>query len=98
MPVSKETELKLKLNELNSFSVNRQLGYGLIEGQLNLLYDDIKNGLFGDAAKSGAWFTHITEIKSQHPKPNLDEVKADIERLITEVDVSKMFPDITDPT
>jgi hypothetical protein len=95
--MTKEQQLKLKLNELNSYVTVRQLGYGMIDSQLNLLYDDIKNGLFGESAKQGQWFTHITNVKSQHPKPNLDTLKAEIEQLMGEVDVqlmqAELFPD-----
>jgi hypothetical protein len=42
--MTKEQELKLKLEELNSYRTQRQLGYGMIDSQLNLLYDDIKAG------------------------------------------------------
>ena len=94
--MTKEQELKLKLNELTSYSTNRQIGFGMIDSQLNLLYDDIKNGLFGESAKQGVWFTHITEVKEQHPKPNIDALKAEINQLMTEVDIglmqSQLFP------
>ena len=90
--MTKETELKLKLDQLNSYINQRQLGYGMIDSQLNLLYDDIKNGLFGWQATQGQWFTHMTNVKSQHPKPDIESLRAEIDQLITEVDVSKMFP------
>lgn len=90
--MTKETELKLKLDQLNGYITQRQLGYGMMDSQLNLLYDDIKNGRFGESAKQGQWFTHITNVKSQHPKPDIDSLRAEIDQLITEVDVSKMFP------
>jgi hypothetical protein len=90
--MTKEQELKSKLDQLSSYINNRQLGYGMIDSQLNLLYDDIKDGLFGDAAKQGQWFTRITTVKAQYPKPDIAALRAEIDQLITEVDVSKMFP------
>jgi hypothetical protein len=94
--MTKEQELKLKLEELNSYRTQRQLGYGMIDSQLNLLYDDIKAGLFGESAKQGEWFAHITGVKAAHPKPDIALLKAEIDQLMTEVDVglmqSQLFP------
>ena len=39
-----------------------------IEEQLNFLYDDIQAGVFGEAAKSGAFATYVAGIKDQFPK------------------------------
>jgi hypothetical protein len=36
--------------------------------QLNLLYDDINNGLFGEAAKTGEFFEYVKNIKLKYPK------------------------------
>jgi hypothetical protein len=97
--MTKEQQLKLKLDELNSYKTHRQLGYGMIDSQLNLLYDDINSGLFGELAKQGQWFAHITAVKDMHPKPDIDALKAEIEQLMTEVDVelmkSQLFPEFT---
>jgi hypothetical protein len=41
--------------------------YNLNE-QLNYLYDDIKAGLFGEAAKSGSFVAYLDAVKSQYPK------------------------------
>ena len=46
----------------------RKSGYDKESHQLGLLYDDIAAGHFGEAAKSGAWFTHITSVKQRVPK------------------------------
>ena len=36
--------------------------------QLELLSNDIANGIFGEAAKSGEFMTYINSVKSQYPK------------------------------
>ena len=41
-----------------------------ISEQLNLLYDDINQGLFGEAAKTGKFFNYIKEIKEKYPRNN----------------------------
>ena len=39
-----------------------------VSEQLNLLYDDIDQGLFGEQAKAGKFFQYIKEIKEKYPK------------------------------
>lgn len=39
-----------------------------VSEQLNLLYDDIDQGLFGEQAKTGKFFQYIKEIKEKYPK------------------------------
>jgi hypothetical protein len=39
-----------------------------IREQLNLLYDDVVEGRFGEAAQLGAFATYIKTIKDQFPK------------------------------
>jgi hypothetical protein len=36
--------------------------------QLEMLWDDINDGLLGEDAKTGKFYTFIKEIKEQHPK------------------------------
>ena len=36
--------------------------------QLNYLYDDVKAGLFGEAAKTGQFATFLESIKDKYPK------------------------------
>ena len=48
--------------------VLRRTEYPHIAQQLNLLYDDVAAGLFGDAAKQGTWFTAIQAVKQKYPK------------------------------
>lgn len=82
MPTEMEIELKLKIDELNRYSNQRQLEYGVISSQLDLLYNDIRDGYFGENAKNGSWYKKITEIKEKNPKPNVDKLKQEIQELI----------------
>lgn len=91
MPNELETQLKLKLDELNQYSTRRKLEYGIISSQLDLLYNDIRDGYFGENAKEGSWYKKITEIKSKHPKPDIDKLKSEIEELIPQVDMTKLY-------
>lgn len=45
----------------------RKLAYDIPE-QLNLLYDDIEAGVFGEEAKTGKFAQYIKAIKQQYPK------------------------------
>jgi hypothetical protein len=47
--------------------------YSNIGQQLNLLYDDIQSGMFGEAAKSGKFAQHVSLIKQKYPvvKPGI---------------------------
>jgi hypothetical protein len=46
----------------------RKSAYPDVGVQLNKLYDDIKNGKFGENAVDGEWYQTITEIKNSIPK------------------------------
>jgi hypothetical protein len=46
----------------------RQMTYRL-DMQLNALHDDIKAGLFGEAAKTGEFMAYLASVKEQFPKP-----------------------------
>lgn len=48
-------------------SVWRKHAFDVAE-QLNLLYDDIQEGRFGEAAQSGAFAQYVRKIKDQYPK------------------------------
>lgn len=50
------------------YSRRRKENYKNISDQLDLLYQDINSGLFGDTAKTGLWFNHIKSVKEQFPK------------------------------
>jgi hypothetical protein len=47
----------------------RKPEYGELNIQLDMLFHDINNGIFGDAAKTGTWFNHVKSIKEKYPKP-----------------------------
>lgn len=39
--------------------------------QMNLLYDDIEAGRFGEAAKSGKFAAYVRAVKQANPKPEV---------------------------
>jgi len=53
---------------INEFSYLRKSEYGEINNQLDMLYHDINNGLFGENAKTGTWFSHVKNVKEKYPK------------------------------
>lgn len=53
---------------INEYPYLRKPEYGEINNQLDKLYHDINNGLFGDNAKTGTWFSHVKSIKEKYPK------------------------------
>jgi hypothetical protein len=59
---------KPQITQSQDWADKRRRAYGHGEHQLALLYDDIKAGLFGEAAKTSAWFQHVTEVKQTIPK------------------------------
>jgi hypothetical protein len=48
-------------------NVARQKLYPELRDQLDMLWHDIDNGLFGDQAKTGSFYTTIKTIKETHP-------------------------------
>jgi hypothetical protein len=46
----------------------RQLAYEDLGYQLNLLYDDINSGVFGEKAKTGEFYSYLKSIKTRFPK------------------------------
>lgn len=52
----------------SDWSSQRKRQYGQTTDQLAALYDDVKNGVFGEQAKQGRWFQHINNIKQKIPK------------------------------
>lgn len=46
----------------------RDNAYPQVKEQLDMLWHDINNGLFGEAAKSGKFFTALNEVKTRYPK------------------------------
>lgn len=47
----------------------RKNKYKDLDLQLEMIWDDIDNGLFGEGVKSGNFYNHIKSIKEQYPKP-----------------------------
>ncbi len=80
-------EVVLKKAELDKHVHPRQISYGNLEEQLDMLYKDIDDGVFGANAKKGAWYKHIKAIKDANPKPdNYDTLKQEYEDLINGTD------------
>jgi hypothetical protein len=75
-------EVCLKLDEINAWKNTRVEQYGGIGEQLNLLWDDIDNGLLGTDAKNGTWYNHIKTIKSSIVKPNMDILQQELDELL----------------
>ena len=80
-------EVVLKKHELDKHKHPRQICYESLEEQLDMLFKDIDNGVFGANAKKGAWYKHIKDIKDANPKPdNYDTLKQEYEDLINGTD------------
>ena len=47
--------------------VARQHLYPELRNQIDMLWHDIDSGLFGDAAKTGTFYTTIKQVKDTHP-------------------------------
>lgn len=47
----------------------RGMEYPPVVAQLDALWHDVNNGLFGEQAKTGVFFTTISEVKAKYPKP-----------------------------
>lgn len=71
------------LDEINRHKHERQILYKQVEDQLDFLYKDIKEGKFGEDAKTGAFYTHIHEIKTSVLKnPNIEEKQAELDSIL----------------
>ena len=75
-------EIIEKLDEMNSWRNQRELEYGSLGTQLNLLWDDIHAGLLGEAAKTGSWYLHVKAIKDDITKPDMDTLQSELDALI----------------
>jgi|11BtaG_2_1085332.scaffolds.fasta_scaffold34688_2 hypothetical protein len=73
-----------KLEEINSWRVERVQNYGDLAEQLGMIYDDIDSGLFGEQAKTGRFYSHVKSIKDNISKPDLDTLNAELEALMQE--------------
>tara|TARA_Y100000004_G_scaffold118764_1_gene133453 strand:- start:741 stop:1337 length:597 start_codon:yes stop_codon:yes gene_type:complete len=79
MPDEGTIDWKLELGEwIPDFEFHdpetvRIVAYGDPGMQLSKLYKDIKNGLFGEAAKEGEFFKHIESVKNECAPVQYDE-------------------------
>ena len=72
----------------------RIVSYGDPGMQLSLIYKDIKNGLFGEAAKEGEFFNHIQKVKDECPPVEYEEVEVlDEMSGETHIEKQKVLPD-----
>lgn len=77
-------EILQKIEELTSWRVEREKKYGAIEPQLNMLFDDIEAGKFGENAKTGIWYLYIKNIKDSIEKPDISSIQLELEALYNE--------------
>jgi hypothetical protein len=62
------TQLRTYWNR-DQYQRERTIAYASLDKQLAALFDDIKDGKFGDAAKTGRFFYLNQQVKDQIPKP-----------------------------
>ena len=75
-------DIILKMHEISAHVNERTYQYRSWEHQLDMLYNDIEAGKFGEDAKTGSWYLWVKGIKDANPKPeNLDTLKAELEDL-----------------
>jgi hypothetical protein len=53
---------------IQTYKNERERRYPQIVNQLDMLYHDINQGLFGETAKTSSFYTAISAIKAQYPK------------------------------
>ena len=69
-----------KLIEIDGWIGKRR--YPFWKQQFEMLYDDIKDGKFGEEAKTGKFFTATDKIKTDNPKPKEpDKLKKELKEL-----------------
>lgn len=56
----------------------RQKLYPDVKEQLDMLFKDIGDGLFGEDAKTGSFYTTLKTIKETHPKGEIFKPYADL--------------------
>ena len=69
-------EIKLKIEELNSWRIERESLYGSLILQIEMLYDDIEDGVFGEQAKQGSWYQHVKGVKESVQKPDVETLES----------------------
>lgn len=55
--------------ELHDILGLRTAKYPEITEQLDALWHDVNNGIFGEGAKESSWFKMILSVKEELPKP-----------------------------
>jgi hypothetical protein len=75
-------EIVILLDELNKYQRSRKLLYGEIADQLDMLFKDINSGIFGESAKQGLFYNHISQIKQSIEKPDTDDIRQRLDSLI----------------
>jgi len=71
-----------KFDKISEWSNNRKKDYKDIRDQLDMLYDDMKNGKLNT---DGEWYKAIKKVKDDNPKPdNLEELKQELADLMIE--------------
>jgi hypothetical protein len=75
-------EIKDKIEELNGWRIQRENRYGSLITQIEMIYDDIEAGHFGENAKNGSWYLFIKAIKEEIIKPDVESIKAELDTLI----------------
>lgn len=71
-------EIITRLWELDRHKHEREILYGALSEQLDMLYKDIDAGKFGESAKTGTFYLHIKSVKDAVAKVS-DEDKTRIE-------------------
>lgn len=78
-------EIMEKIDEITSWSNKRTSTYNHFGHQLNMIYDDIEAGKFGEDAKTGSWYLWVKSVKEANPKPeNLETLQEELEALLKE--------------
>lgn len=52
----------------DTYDILREREYPYIKTQLDMLWHDIDNGVFGEGAKESDWYKSIKETKDKYPK------------------------------
>ena len=76
-------DIILKIHEISQHVNERTYQYKSWEHQLDMLFNDIEAGKFGEDAKTGSWYLWIKGIKDANPKPdNLEKLKEELDALM----------------
>lgn len=75
-------EIVILLDQLNKYKQSRKILYGETADQLDMLFKDIDSGVFGESAKQGLFYKHISQVKQSIEKPNTDVIRQQLDTLI----------------